>query len=134
MYAPRIFANVAPCRRDIRPRRRQPELRLPGTADQPARMIRLVALRTSMGWLRRALTATGDTSPRYWIIGEALQKPPQCSLGLEGGRLAIAIFSRFNNVLSFPKICDAFAFLQHCKQKALSVREFFKFVKRLLVH
>jgi hypothetical protein len=68
------------------------------------------------------------------MIGEAVQKLPKRSLCLERGRLGIAIFSGFKNVLSFLKICGTFAFFQHCKQKSLSVRKFLKLLKRLLVH
>src|SRR6266478_3273088 len=82
----------------------------------------------------RHIPPLSDTSPLYWMIGEALQKPSKCSLCLERGRLGIAIFSGFKNVLSSLKICDTFAFFQHCKQKSLSVRKFLKLLKRLLVH
>src|SRR5262245_48814087 len=83
---------------------------------------------------RSRYSTPGRPSPPYWIIGEALQKPPKCSLCLERGKLGIAIFSGFKNVLSSFKVCDTFAFFRHCKQKSLSLRKFLKLLKRLLAH
>src|SRR5262249_16424255 len=81
---------------------------------------------------RRDIPPRSDTSPLYWMIGEAVQKPPKCSLCLERGRLGIAIFSGFKNVLFSLKICDTFAFFQHRNQKSLSLRTFLKLLNRLI--